>query len=58
MTDKHTITIEIKSDNRHLLEELYHQVRKESSKANRYGEDVTVTRVQETAEHTEGFDNE
>jgi len=56
MTDKHTITIEVKSDNRHLLEELYHQVRKESSKANRYGEDVTVTRVQEEPEHTEGFE--
>ena len=56
MTDKHTITIEIKSDNRHLLEELYHQIHKESEKAARYGENVIVTRVQEEAEHTEGFD--
>jgi len=56
MTDKHTITIEIKSDNRHLLEQLYHQIHKESEQAARYGEDVTVTRVQEQAEHTEGFE--
>jgi len=58
MTDKHTITIEVKSDNRHLLEQLYHQIHKESEQAARYGEDVTVTRVQEEVEERGGFDNE
>jgi hypothetical protein len=54
----HTIRLELASDNRHLLEELHHQIRKEASKADRYGEQVSVRRLKEEAEHTEGFDEE
>jgi len=56
MTDKHTITIEIVSDNRHLLEQLYHQIHRESENAARFGENVTVTRVQEEVEERGGFE--
>ena len=56
MSDKHSIVLEIKSENKHLLEELYHQFHKESEQAARYGENVSVRRVNVEDKEVSGFD--
>jgi organic hydroperoxide reductase OsmC/OhrA len=54
--DKHKIMVEILSEDQNTLEKLYHEIHKSCEQAARYGEDVTVTRVQEEVEERGGFE--
>ena len=56
MTDKHSLVLEIQSKNKQLLEKLYHEFHKESEQAARYGESVSVRRVNIEDKEVVGFD--
>ena len=57
MTEKHKRVIEISSDNPNTLEKVYHELLKAQDQASRYGESVTVRRVEiKEGQEVEGFD--
>lgn len=56
MTEKHKRVIEISSDNPNTLEKVYHELLKAQDQASRYGESVSVRRVNVEGKEVEGFD--
>jgi hypothetical protein len=56
--DTYSELVKIESDHPNGVENFIHEMKKQTDEASRFGVDITVTRVQEEPEHTEGFDNE
>ena len=56
MTEKHKRVIEISSDNPNTLEKVYHELLKAQDQASRYGENVSVRRVNTEDKEVVGFD--
>ena len=54
----HTRVVEITADNPRPAEQIIHQLRKEAENAGRYGEDVTIRRVDVSDKDVEGFNDE
>jgi len=54
---EHTRIIEITADNPRTAEQIVHQLRKEAENAARYGEQVTVRRVDVSDKEVSGFDS-
>ena len=53
---EHTRVVEITADNPRTAEQIIHQLRKEAENAGRYGEDVTIRRVDVSDKEVSGFD--
>jgi len=54
--DTYSELVRIESDHPNGVENFIHEMKKQTDEASRFGVEISVTRVQEKAEHTEGFD--
>ena len=54
--DIYSELVKIESDHENAVENFIHEMKKQTDEASRFGVDISVTRVQEEAEHTEGFE--